>query len=138
MKRLLYIIIVAIAASAIFSSCGTQKKIITPAEVTHDTIYQQRLIFDSVYVHDSIYRETYIKGDTVIQYRYIDHIEYRDRFQHDSIYIDRTDTLRVVVKEEVNHLTRWQDFRIVLGDILMTVIFIYIGYLIFDFLKKKG
>lgn len=133
--RSIYIFLVTIFALISVSSCKITRPIVNPAEVTHDTIFHERLAYDSIFVHDSIYQETFINGDTVIKYKYIDHTEYRDRFMHDSIYIDRTDTIHTVVNKEVNIITRWQSFRMTLGDlVIMAAVLLLIVWSIRRFL----
>ena len=61
-------------------------------------------------------RFVYIKGDTVIDYR--DRVKWRDRFVHDSIYIERHDSIPVPYPVE-RELSRWEQTKMDLGGIAM-------------------
>ena len=110
-------------------SCHSVKYV--PVEtVKHDSIYINRVQVDSVYHRDSIY--VVDKGDTVFLYkdRYI--YKYKDRT--DTLYVTNTDSIQVpspVVKE----LTRWQQFRLDIGEwaigVVVTVSLIFIGLIVY-------
>lgn len=61
-------------------------------------------------------RFVYIKGDTVIDYR--DRVKWRDRFVHDSIYIERHDSIPVPYPVE-RELSRWEQAKMDLGGVAM-------------------
>lgn len=61
-------------------------------------------------------RFVYIKGDTVIDYR--DRVKWRDRLVHDSIYIERNDSIPVPYPVE-RELSRWEQAKMDLGGIAM-------------------
>ena len=115
-------------------SCRSVKYV--PVEtVRTDSIYINQVRRDSIYRHDSIYiRE---KGDTVWveKYKYI----YRDRIVHDTMYINRTDSIRVpyLVEKELN---RWQQMKLELGGwafgIIIAFALIIVGWLVYRSRKK--
>jgi hypothetical protein len=71
----------------------------------HDSTYIYRIKHDSVYRRDSIY--ILMKGDTVYKYR--DRYLYRDRRLTDTLYVNKTDTIRVPFPVTVvQKLTLWQ------------------------------
>lgn len=115
-------------------SCRNVKYI--PVEtVRADSIFINQVQRDSIYRHDSIYiRE---KGDTVWmeKYKYI----YRDKIVRDTMYINRTDTIRDPYPVE-KELTRWQQMKLELGGwafgIIITVALIILGWLIYNSRKK--
>ena len=72
----------------VLSSCTTTRYI-PVIEHTTDTLVQRVVEHDSIHVHDSI-RVTE-KGDTVKIERW--HIQYRDRWHHDSVYVAKRDTI---------------------------------------------
>lgn len=101
---------------------GCSPKIIEHIQYQHDTTYVSQLQVDSVFRRDSIFiRE---KNDTV--YQYVEHIRDRYRFVHDTTYVHRVDTVKceqiVEVKVE-KALSPWQNFRMVLGTIVIFAIF---------------
>ena len=77
-----------LVAVVVLSSCTTTRYI-PVIEHTTDTLVQRVVERDSIHVHDSI-RVTE-KGDTVTIERW--HTQYRDRWQHDSVYIAKHDTI---------------------------------------------
>ncbi len=115
-------------------SCRNVKYI--PVEtVRADSIFINQVQRDSIYRHDSIYiRE---KGDTVWmeKYKYI----YRDKIVRDTMYINRTDTIRDPYPVE-KELTRWQQMKLELGGwafgIIITAALIIVGCLIYKSRKK--
>ena len=57
-------------------------------------------------------RFVYVKGDTVIDWR--DRVQWRDRLVHDSIYIEKTDTIRAPYPVE-RELSRWEKTKMAFG-----------------------
>lgn len=115
-------------------SCRSAKYV--PVEtVRKDSIYINQVQRDSIYRHDSIYiRE---KGDTVWmeKYKYI----YRDRIVHDTMYINRTDSIRVPYPVE-KELNRWQKMKLELGGwafgIIITAALTIVGWIVYKSRKK--
>ena len=102
--------------------------------VRTDSIYINKIQRDSVYQRDSIYVRD--RGDTVTVYR--DRYLYRDRLVHDTLYVNRTDSVQVPYPVE-RELTRWEKFRLDVGGYaiftVVTVILIVVGYMVYK-LKK--
>lgn len=126
--------IIACLLMTMCSSCTTTKYV--PIEHhTIDTLKVTKYERDSIYVHDSTFiRE---KGDTVLIEKW--HTRWRDRWQHDTIYQSKTDSIPYpveVTKEVPAKLTWWQQTRMHVGGIviygLLIVLFIYI----FKFYRK--
>lgn len=115
-------------------SCKSGRYI--PVEtVRTDSIYINLVQRDSIYRHDSIYiRE---KGDTVWmeRYKYV----YRDKVVHDTMYVNRTDTIREPYPVE-KELTRWQQMKLELGGwafgIIIAFALIIIGWIVYKSWKK--
>ena len=115
-------------------SCRSVKYV--PVEtVRTDSIYINHVQRDNIYQHDSIYiRE---KGDTVWmeKYKYI----YRDKIVRDTMYFNRTDTIRESYPVE-KELTHWQQIKLELGGwafgVIITVALIIIGWLLYKSRKK--
>ncbi len=83
MKRLLYILLLA----SVCMSCRTQY---VPIEtVKHDSVYINRIKYDSIYHKDSIY--ILIKGDTVYKYQY--KYQYRDKLIRDTVNVTKRDSI---------------------------------------------
>ncbi len=98
--------------------CGCKTTEYVPVETVR-TEYRDRVNTESVVdsIVDNHY--VYIKGDTVIDWR--DRVKWKDREVHDSIYINKTDTIRVpypVEKVKVEkQLAWWQTGLMWIGGI---------------------
>ena len=124
--------IIACLLMTMCSSCTTTKYV--PIEHhTIDTLKVTTYERDSIYVHDStLIRE---KGDTVMIERW--HTQWRDRWQHDTIYVAHNDTIVrsiEVPKYQDAPLTWWQQTRIHVGGIVIWLLLIVgVGWIV----KKK-
>ena len=104
--------------------------------VQTDSIYLTNTVRDSIYKYDSIYIRD--RGDTVevVKYRYL----FIDKLRHDTLYMERTDTVRVPYPVE-KELTRWEKIRLDVGGYalctVVVIILIVVGYLIYK-MKKGG
>ena len=121
----------------LFLLCGCRGVRYVPVEtVVTDTTYINKVHRDSVYQRDSIY--VHDRGDTVTVYR--DRYVYRDKWRTDTLYVNRTDSIRVPYPVE-KELTRWERFRLDVGGYaiftVITVVLIVVGWLIYK-LKKGG
>ncbi len=124
MKKLLYIILLAVVCM----SCRSIKYV--PIEsIKHDSVYINRIKYDSIYHKDSIYM--LVKGDTVYTYKY--KYQYRDKLIRDTVNVTKRDSVpypvevvkTVTVEKE---LSWWQTLFIWSGSIawaaLIVVLFI--------------
>ena len=115
-------IIVLLALCALIAGCTTTKYV--PIEHhTIDTLRITKYQCDSIYVHDSTFVK--VDGDTVLIERW--HTRWRDRWQHDTLYKSKTDSIPYpveVVKEVPAELTWWQQARIHLANILLYLLLI--------------
>lgn len=115
MKRLLYVLVILMLLTGVFSSCRTQY---IPVE-TVKTEYRVRdsIRHDSVYRQDSVY--VTVKGDTVYEYKY----KYLYKYQ----YINRTDTLMKTDSIQIPYpvekqLSIWQRFKLDFGGTAMLIV----------------
>lgn len=115
-------------------SCRSVKYV--PVEtVKTDSIYISNVLRDSIYRLDSIYIRD--KGDTVWveKYKYL----FVDKLRHDTLYLSRTDSIRVPYPVE-KELTRWQQMKLELGGwafgIIIAFALIIVGWLIYKSRKK--
>ena len=117
MKRFTLFFFVMVVVLCCISSCTTTKYV-PVVEYHTDTLIQKMTQRDSIYLHDStIVRE---KGDTVLIERW--HTQYRDRWNHDSIYIANHDTIPqpYPVTEYVERKRSWVDWLfIVIGVVTL-------------------
>lgn len=104
----------------------TTTKYVPVVEHRADTLLYYSSVWDSIYVHDSIHvRE---KGDTVTIERW--HTRWRDRWQHDTLFISKTDSVPQpypveVMKEVEKPLTWWQKTRMYVGGIVIFGLIIF-------------
>ena len=102
----------------LMAGCKTHEKIVTVETTRIDTAYITRLQRDSIFVHDS----TYVRAtnDTVLIEHW--HTKWRDRWHYDSVYIATHDSIPVPYPVEVEvekKLSKWQQFRLQLGNIVL-------------------
>ena len=94
-------------ASAIWS-CRSVKYV--PVEsIQYDSVYLNKVVKDSIYIKDSV---LFVKGDTIIEYRYKYIYQYKDKT--DTLYVTKTDSVQVPYPVE-KQLTWWQQFQIDVG-----------------------
>lgn len=92
----------------------------------HDSVFFNRIQTDSVYVMDSV---LVVKGDTVTEYRW--RYVYRYKGRTDTLYVNRTDSIRVPYPVEVEKkLTLWQRVKVGLGGyaivaVIITVLIVF-------------
>ncbi len=99
------------AFCALLTLCACkQTEYVTAERVSTDTEHTRHEATDSLYVRDSIY--VYVSGDTVREYR--DRVVWRDRFVHDTVFIEKTDSVPYRVEVE-KPLTQWEHIKIEAG-----------------------
>lgn len=107
----------------------TTTKFVPVVEHKTDTLRVMQHQRDSIYVYDSIHvRE---KGDTVTIERW--HTRWRDRWQHDTLYVSKTDSVpkpypMEVVKEVEKPMTWWQQARMFVGGIVIFGLIIFAAW----------
>lgn len=109
------------------ATCSCSRVQYVPVEtVRTDSLYFNTVSTDSVYVMDSV---LVVKGDTVTEYRYRYLYRYKDRT--DTVYINRTDSVRVPYPVEVERkLSLWQRVKVGLGGyaiaaVMITVLIVF-------------
>ena len=122
MYKLLYILIVLCLAS-----CRVQYVPVNSA--THDSIYINKVQYDSIYKHDSVYIVD--RGDTVYLYKYMYLHKYK--MLRDTVRVSRIDSIQVPYPVE-RKLSRWSRIKqdvggIAIGSICIAVL-IMIAYLV--------
>ena len=104
----IYFLAMLVLLAMAVTSCRSVRYV--PVEtVTHDSVYFNKILTDSVYVKDYVF---VVKGDTVTEYRYRYVYRYKDRT--DTAYVSRTETIRVPYPVEAK-LTKWQQSKMESG-----------------------
>lgn len=109
------IVFVLIGLFIAFAFCGCTTTKYVPVETVR-TEYKDNV--REIHTTDSVTdtRFVYVKGDTVIDYR--DRVKWKEKTVHDSIYIERTDTIREPYPVE-RELSRWEKAKMDLGGVAM-------------------
>lgn len=105
-KFILLLIMLAVAFT-LLQGCATRQAVQVAEHQTRDTIYLNRLAYDSVFVsHDRLLdrsKDTVFVHDRLVEYRY--------RLLRDTIYKSRTDSVPVIqtveVTKEVERIPWW-------------------------------
>lgn len=109
------LIAVVLLCAVLFASCKTVEYV--PVE-TVKVEYKDNI--REIHTTDSVTdtRFVYIKGDTVLDYR--DRVKWKEKIVHDSIYIERTDTIRIPYPVE-KQLTKWQQAKMDFGGMALGI-----------------
>lgn len=115
--------LVVIVLFCLLTSCCTQVRYVPVETVRIDSVFFNSTRIDSVLIHDSV--SVIQRGDTVAEYRYRYIYKYKDRV--DTLYINRTDTIRVPYPVEIEKkLTVWQRMKIEVGGWAMAAVIVII------------
>lgn len=127
---LLWMLIILLAGFVLIGLGACRSVRYIPVEsVRHDSVVTILHHRDSIYQHDSVYIKE--KADTLLIERW--HTRWRDRVSHDTMYISKTDTIRVPVpverklsKAERTYITigKWS-VGAVAGMVLAAICFIF-------------
>ena len=109
MKRLL-IILLALLSALVLTGCATRRQLQVVDRITHDTLYQSNVHYDSIYVFQDRQldrsRDTLLIKDKTVEYRY--------RLLRDTVYKTRIDSIpfihEVEVIREVPRDRNWIDY----------------------------
>ena len=137
MKRLL-IILLALLSALVLTGCATRRQLQVVDRITHDTLYQSNVHYDSIYVSQDKYidrsRDTVYLRDVSVEYRYRHLRDTVYKVQHDSIPYQVTVTEVKEITRPLSlfdHLTHFT-FWLVVGALLLLIIRVIIR------LKKSG
>ena len=130
MKRLL-IIILALLSALVLTGCATRRQLQVVDRITHDTLYQSNVHYDSIYVSQDKYidrsRDTLLIKDKTVEYRY--------RLVRDTVYKTRIDSIpfihEVEVIREVPRDRNWIDYlcytiTVIISGLLLIRVLSYI------------
>ena len=137
MKRQL-IILLALLSALVLTGCATRRQLQVVDRITHDTLYQSNVHYDSIYVSQDKYidrsRDTLLIKDKTVEYRYRLLRDTVYKVQHDSIPYQVTVTEVKEITRPLSlfdHLTHFT-FWLVVGALLLLIIRVIIR------LKKSG
>ena len=137
MKRQL-IILLALLSALVLTGCATRRQLQVVDRITHDTLYQSNVHYDSIYVFQDRQldrsRDTVYLRDVSVEYRYRHLRDTIYKVQHDSIPYQVTVTEVKEITRPLSlfdHLTHFT-FWLVVGALLLLIIRVIIR------LKKSG
>ena len=137
MKRLL-IILLALLSAIVLTGCATRRQLQVVDRITHDTLYQSNVQYDSIYIFQDRQldrsRDTVYLRDVSVEYRYRHLRDTIYKVQHDSIPYQVTVTEVKEITRPLSlfdHLTHFT-FWLVVGALLLLIIRVIIR------LKKSG
>ena len=137
MKRLL-IILLALLSALVLTGCATRRQLQVVNRITHDTLYQSNVHYDSIYIFQDRQldrsRDTVYLRDVSVEYRYRHLRDTIYKVQHDSIPYQVTVTEVKEITRPLSlfdHLTHFT-FWLVVGALLLLIIRVIIR------LKKSG
>ena len=127
MKRLL-IILLALLSALVLTGCATRRQLQVVDRITHDTLYQSNVHYDSIYVSQDKYidrsRDTVYLRDVSVEYRYRHLRDTIYKVLHDSIPYQVTVTEVKEITRPLSlfdHLTHFT-FWLVVGALLLLII----------------
>ena len=102
MKRQL-IILLALLSALVLTGCATRRQLQVVDRITHDTLYQSNVHYDSIYVSQDKYidrsRDTLLIKDKTVEYRY--------RLLRDTVYRVKIDSIPVIREVDVVKVERY-------------------------------
>ena len=131
-----YIIKLLILAMCLYAlhSCKTIDHVDYIPVETVKTEYRDRLVetCDSIHVHDSVF--VAVKGDTIYEYK--QQLIYKNKFVHDTIYIEIRDSIPVPCPVE-KQLTKWEQFKVdYAGWIVLALLIVLACIILLNRLRK--
>lgn len=114
----------------ITASCSTYHQ---PMEtVVRDSLYITQRMIDRVLIRDSVFERQV--HDTIYRYRERETVRYLSL--RDTLYIERMDSVSVPYPVE-RQLTKWQQARMRMGDILLVSVNIGLIYVVIWLIKRR-
>ena len=119
-------LILALLSALVLAGCATHRPLQVAEHVTRDTVYINKLQYDSIYVSRDHFtdrtRDTVYLRDVSVEYRY--------RLLRDTIYKTQIDTIPVIreveVVREVRHVPAIYRFSLAIVVILVLSLIIFI------------
>ena len=119
-------LILALLSALVLAGCATRRPLQVAEHVTRDTVYINKLQYDSIYIDNR--QKVYRQSDTIYLYR--TKYEYRYRLLRDTIYKTQIDSIPVIreveVVREVRHVPAIYRFSLAIVVILVLSLIIFI------------
>ena len=119
-------LILALLSALVLTGCATHRPLQVAEHVTRDTVYINKLQYDSIYIDNR--QKVYRQSDTIYLYR--TKYEYRYSLLRDTIYKTQIDSIPVIreveVVREVRHVPAIYRFSLAIVVILVLSLIIFI------------
>ena len=116
-KGCLGIVLMTIAAALLIMCCSCTRTVYVPqTSVQKDSIYLTQYKRDSIYLHDSVF--VHMKSDTLLIEKW--HTKYVEKVNTDTLYIEKSDTLRIPYPVE-KELSFWQRNFMSIGKVSLGI-----------------
>ena len=125
--------LLAFLTAALLAGC-TSVRYVPLENVSHDSVYIDRWMRDSIYLHDSVFVSRWAQGDTVYVDKVVTRYKYRDRWRYDTVAVVRTDSVRVPYPVE-KELSWWEETRMHSFPILVAIVAV-LAFIIAWLVKK--
>lgn len=112
--------LLAFLTAALLAGC-TSVRYVPLENVSHDSVYVDRWLRDSVYLHDSVFVNHYSKGDTVYVDKVVTKYKYKDRWRQDTVAVVRADSVQVPYPVEKD-LGWWEKTRLYSFPVLVAIV----------------
>jgi len=145
LKKLLFLFLAGFSVW-IFTSCGTTKQVQLVERIHQDTIYRNKLQYDSIFIHQDRSQEYHLNPLNPLKPSETDtlfvkdvSIEYRYRLLRDTVKLHQVDSIPVIkeveVTREVRYIPWWSKVLNWIG--LAALAAIFVQFVIFVFKHKK-
>jgi len=112
--------LLAFLTAALLAGC-TSVRYVPLENVSHDSVYIDRWLRDSIYLHDSVFVSRWAQGDTVYVDKVVTRYKYRDRWRYDTVAVVRTDSVQAPYPVEKD-LSWWEKTRMYSFPILVAMV----------------
>ena len=113
MKRIL-LILLALLSALVLTGCATRRQLQVVDRVTHDTLYQSNVHYDSIYVSHNRTTDYHLNplnplkpSETDTLFIHDRTVEYRYRLLRDTVYKVQIDSIPVIREVEVVKVERY-------------------------------
>ena len=112
--------LLAFLTAALLAGC-TSVRYVPLENVSHDSVYIDRWMRDSIYLHDSVFVSRWAQGDTVYVDRVAVKYAYKDRWRYDTVAVLRADTVSVPYPVEKD-LGWWERTKLGAFPLLVAIV----------------
>ena len=124
LPKLALVLMLALSTASCSTSRVQSSSVRDSVALKHDTVFTSRFLYDSTYIDRW---HTMIANDSVV-FVHDSIVQYKCRTKHDSIYINKTDTVfvrrNVTKTKEVPRKRTWFDWLSYAAIVLLAIMFV--------------